>query len=169
MVMDLVGVGRGRVLRVQPYYAQAHCFHGWLALPGSHTQLGNRSNVFVDWKTAKASFHTFEEVHIKQYWSFVGQGPFLQAGVCGSSTRAEPGPAWSLPAAKFERRAFISICWCLLRRVQSIFWLFILLQKWETNDLMLFYYVKFNAHISVNFLVCECNSVFEVMDYQHRW
>ena len=97
MVMDLVGVGRGRVLKVQPYYAQAHCFYGWLSPPGSHTQLGNRSNVSVDWKTAKASFHTFEEVHIK--WNnievLLGRAHFnkLKAGVCGSSRRAEPGPA----------------------------------------------------------------------------
>lgn len=58
-------MGQGRVLRVQPHYAQAQCLHGWLALPASHTQPGNKSDFPVDWKTAEASFRTFEEVLIK--------------------------------------------------------------------------------------------------------
>jgi hypothetical protein len=124
-VMDLGGGGTGQSVKGAAILCQAHCFHGWLALPGSHTQLGNRSNIFVDWKTAKASFHTFEEVHIK--WNnieaLLGRAHFYKLNqgyveALGELSQVLPDPYLQ---QNMEGGTFSSICWCLLRRVQSIF------------------------------------------------
>jgi hypothetical protein len=58
-----VGIGQGRVLRVQPQYTQAQCLHGWLGLGGTHVRHGVESNpLVVDWKIADKSLQAFEEV-----------------------------------------------------------------------------------------------------------
>ena len=136
------GVGWGRVLRVQPYYAQAHCIHCWLALPGSHTQLGNRSNIFVDWKSPKASFHTFEEVHIK--WNnieaLLGGAHFYKLNqgyveALGELSQVLPDPYLQQNMKGELLVVSVGVCW---GEFQSIFWLVILLQKWdEWSDVVL--------------------------------
>lgn len=58
-----IGIGQGRVLRVQPQYTQAQCLLGWLCLGDTHIRHRVESDIpSVDWKTADKSLVHFAEV-----------------------------------------------------------------------------------------------------------